>query len=173
MAAGTDTRAFFEEFYPKVYAFVWKLTGGPHADAEEIAQDALLHAWRDREAFRAQAEPLAWVKSIARHRLLERRRKEGRREKADAVLQALARFDAEILPEEALGAGELRARVWAALEKIGKDYAELLVGRYVEDRSVKALATGRGEGEKAVESRLHRAREAFREALRRGEDHEA
>ena len=173
MAAETDTRAFFEEFYPKVYRFVWMETGGPHADAEEIAQDVLLHAWRDRATFRAEAEPFAWVKSIARHRIYERRRKQGRKEKADAVLQALARFDTEILPDEILGAGELRARVWQALEKIGKEYAGLLVRRYVEDRSVRALAGERGESEKAVESRLHRAREAFREAIRSGDEHEA
>lgn len=173
MAAETGTRAFFEEFYPKVYRFVWRETGAPHADVEEIAQDVLLHAWRDRLSFRAEAEPFAWMKAIARHRIYERRRKESRREKADAVLQALARLDVELLPEEILGAGELRTRVWAALERIGKDYAEILVRRYVEDRSVRDLAGERGESEKAVESRLHRAREAFRDSLKSGDADEA
>lgn len=172
MAAETDTRAFFDEFYPRIYRFVRMETGESHADVEEIAQDVLFHAWRDRAAFRSQAEPFAWMKAIARHRIYERRRKEGRKEKADAVLHALARFDTELLPEEILGAGELRARVWAALERIGKDYAEILILRYVEDRSVRAIAEERGESEKAVESRLHRAREAFRQAIKSGEPHE-
>jgi RNA polymerase sigma-70 factor (ECF subfamily) len=172
MTAGPDTRAFFEEFYPHVYRMVWAKTGGPHDLVEEVAQDVLLHAWRDRGSFRAESDPSAWIGSIARHRLSERRRKEGRREKADAVLRAAARIDTEPLPEQILGAGEFRARVWSALEKIGKDYSELLVRRYVEDRSVREMSEERGESEKAVESRLHRAREAFREALRSGEDHE-
>ena len=173
MTAGPDTRAFFEEFYPRVYRLVRAQTGGPHEEVEEIAQDVLLHAWRDRDSFRAESGPAAWIRAIARHRIFERRRKEGRRGKADAVLRAVARLDTELLPEDVLGAGEFRARVWAALEKIGKDYAELLVRRYVEDRSVRAISEARGESEKAVESRLHRAREAFREAIRSGEDHEA
>ena len=168
-----DTRAFFGEFYPRIYRFVWAQTGGPHADVEEIAQDALLHAWRDREAFRAEADPFAWLKSIARHRVLEHRRKRGRKGKAEAVLRAAARFDSEVLPEEVPGEGEIRARVWAALEAVGKEYAALLVARYFEDRSVRSIAVERGEGEKAVESRLHRAREAFREAIRKGDDDES
>ena len=173
MTSGQDTRAFFEEFYPGVYRLVWAQTGGPHDDVEEIAQDVLLHAWRDRGSFRAESEPSAWIRSIARHRIFERRRKDGRREKADAVLRAVARIDTELLPDEVLGAGEFRAHVWAALEKIGRDYAEILVRRYVEDRSVREIAGERGESEKAVESRLHRAREAFREAIRSGGHYES
>src|SRR5438552_3629463 len=118
MISGPDTRAFFEEFYPRVYRLAWAQTGGPHEEVEEIAQDVLLHAWRDRASFRAESDPAAWIRAIARHRIFERRRKEGRRGKADAVLRALARFDTEPLPEEVLGAGEFRARIWAALESI-------------------------------------------------------
>jgi RNA polymerase sigma-70 factor (ECF subfamily) len=173
MDARVDPGAFFERFYPSLYAFVWTQVGGPHADVEEIVQDTLLHAWRDRERFRQDASPLTWLRAIARHRLLEHRRKAGRRERADAVIRALERIDAALLPEDTLRTGELRAAVWRALETIGPDYAELLVRRYLDDRSLEEIARELGESEKAVESRLHRAREAFRVAIQRGGDDEA
>jgi RNA polymerase sigma-70 factor (ECF subfamily) len=170
MPTGTDPGAFFEEFYPSVYAFVFSQSGGPHEDVEEIVQDALLHAWRDRERFRSESAPLTWIKAIARHRLLERRRKQGRREKADAVVQALERMDRALLPEHVIESGELRAAVWSALEAIGAEYAGLLVRRYLDRESVQSIARELGDSEKAVESRLHRAREAFRKSIHLGDE---
>lgn len=172
MSLDTDPRAFFREFYPRVYRFVWSRTRLGPEDAEEISQEVLLHAWRDRERFRGDSDPVTWVLSIARHRILEHRRKEDRRGRADAVRRALLRIDAEPLPEEILRTGELRARVWRALALVGKEYADLLARRYLEDLSVREIARRAGESEKAVESRLHRAREAFKKALQSGEEND-
>lgn len=169
MGLETDPRAFFSEFYPRVYRFVWSRTRASHADVEEIVQDVLLHAWRDRERFRGEADPVTWILSIARHRILEARRKEDRRERADSVVRALREADRQPIPQEILGTAETRARVWAALEGLEKEYADVLVRRYVEGQSVRRMAEELHESEKAVESRLHRAREAFREALVHGD----
>jgi RNA polymerase sigma-70 factor (ECF subfamily) len=170
MPTGTDPGAFFEEFYPRVYAFVFGQWGGLHEDVEEIVQDALLHAWRDRERFRSEAAPLTWIKAIARHRLLEKRRKQSRKDRAEEVLQALERMDTALLPDRVLHSGELRAAVWSALEAIGPAYAGLLVRRYLDQKSVPSIAQELGESEKAVESRLHRAREAFRKSIHLGDE---
>lgn len=170
MGLAGDPRTFFLDFYPRVYRFVGRKTGASPADVEEIAQEVLLHAWRDRGRFRGDSEPTTWVLAIARNRILEYRRKEERRARADAALRALLRIDAEPIPEEILKTRELCVRVRAALQRVGPEYADLLVRRYLEGRSVRSIAEAGGETEKAIESRLHRAREAFRKAVASGDD---
>jgi RNA polymerase sigma-70 factor (ECF subfamily) len=59
-----------------------------------------------------------------------------------------------------------------ALEDLDPDQREALIRRYYDGLSVKELALRLDESEKAVESRLHRAREALREKLNQGDDHE-
>jgi RNA polymerase sigma-70 factor (ECF subfamily) len=157
-----DPSAFFDEAYPAVFRFVASLTGAPAADVDDLVQEALLEAWRGRASFRGESSFLTWVLGIARRRALARRRSTAR---AEDVLRALRNLDAPI-PADLLREEELIARVRGALEAIEAGYAETLALRYLEGRSVRAIAEALGESEKAVESRLHRAREALRERLK-------
>ncbi len=49
--------AFYREFYPRLYRFVFAQTGAPHADVDDIVQETLLQAWRRHEEFLGQAAP--------------------------------------------------------------------------------------------------------------------
>jgi RNA polymerase sigma-70 factor (ECF subfamily) len=60
---------------------------------------------------------------------------------------------------------ERRASVRAALERLPRRDAEILLLKYTEDWSYRELAERLGIGESAVESRLHRARQRLREAV--------
>lgn len=157
-----DPSAFFDEAYPAVFRFVASLTGAPAADVDDLVQEALLEAWRGRASFRGESSLLTWVLGIARRRALARRRSTSR---ANEVLRALRELDAGPLPADLLREEELIARVRGALDAIEAAYAEVLILRYLEGRSVRAIAGALGESEKAVESRLHRAREALRDRL--------
>jgi RNA polymerase sigma-70 factor (ECF subfamily) len=88
---------------------------GSHQDAEEVAQDTFIVAWRTLDRFRGEAQFRTWVLAIAWRRALTRRRSIWRR------LEHLARSDpafdpvAEVRSAEAtLMDGEL-ARVVAKL----------------------------------------------------------
>ena len=71
-----------------------------------------------------------------------------------------------------LESAELGTRVREALQGLPREYSELLVLRYLEEKPVKAIAERSSESEDAVESRLRRAREAFRKLLSEGARHE-
>ena len=161
-----DPAAFFDEAYPRVFRFVASLTGAPAADVDDLVQESLLEAWRGRASFRGDSSLLTWVLGIARRRALLRRRSTARR---DDVLRALREMDARAIPADLLGDEETARRVRTALDEIEAGYADVLVLRYLEGKPVREIAAALGESEKAVESRLHRAREALRNRLKEGD----
>ena len=109
-----------------------------------------------------------WLCGIAKNKIRSRRRR--RREVpiedvlagADDEIEAiLVSVDSEPLPEWILERRETRELVGATLSSLPAEYRRDLVRKYVEGRSVAQMAAEDGRGEKAAESRLHRARLAF------------
>jgi RNA polymerase sigma-70 factor (ECF subfamily) len=165
-----DPATFFRDHYEKVYRFVASATGLPDDQVEDLVQETLFQAWRDRERFRTEATPLTWVLAIAKHRVYDFRRRQERHQAAEPVLRALATLETEEIPEQVLSAREIGQRVRKALDEMPVEYSDLLLLRYLAGSSVQKIADGLGESKKAVESRLHRAREALRRLLKEGTD---
>jgi len=164
MRPDTGPLPFFEEFYPAVFRFI-AATGAPAADVDDLVQETLLHAWRNRRQFRSESSPATWVLSIAKNRVKMRLRSLGTR-------PSFAAIDREALPAGVVRSPEAAAAVRRALDAIEPQYADVLERRYLEGRTVREIAEALDESEKAVESRLHRAREALREQLIHGGDDE-
>jgi RNA polymerase sigma-70 factor (ECF subfamily) len=160
-----DPEAFFRRFYPLLFRRVSESTGAPRAEVEDLVQDVLLHAWKGRQEFRGETSPLDWMLAIARHKILDRFRHIDRDRRADAVLRALRELDRTPVPAELLESAELRRQVRRALSGLSPDYALVLRRRYVEGQSVRCIALDLGESEKSIESRLQRARVAFRRSM--------
>lgn len=165
MVPEQDSAHFFREFYPRVHAFVRDATGAPHADVEDLVQETLLQAWRDRSTFRDASGRLSWILAIAKNRIRDLGRKRRSARTAIEILSALARIETEEIPENLLLGLETGQRVRGALKSLPPGYAETLVRHYVEGASVRDIAGQSGETDKAVESRLFRARQEFRQRL--------
>jgi RNA polymerase sigma-70 factor (ECF subfamily) len=165
MRLDPDPSSFFDEFHPRVFRFIAGATGASAADVDDLVQETLLHAWKNRAQFRGDASPLTWVLSIARNRIRMRNRSLGRKAELEAALRAVER---EEIPDALLRSAELARAVRRALDALDPATAALLLRRYFDGRSVRQIAEQLGESEKAVESRLHRAREALRGKLVQG-----
>lgn len=161
MAESRELRTFFHEAYPRLYRFVFSRTEMPPEDVEDVVQEAIAQAWQRRGEFLGQASLETWLFSIARNKVADYWRSRKRAAPGPAAA-ALGRISEAPLPEELLGTVEMRSRVADALEKLDPDYARVLTLRYLEDLPVRIVAERLGESESAVESRLTRAREAFR-----------
>ncbi len=74
-------------------------------------------------------------------------------------------MEAEAIPDDLVDSVEMRERVAQAMERLDESYARVLTMRYLEGRPVRAIAEALGEPESTVESRLTRAREAFRKLM--------
>ena len=170
----TPLRRFYDGHFAEVYRYVLCRVDGNHTEAEEIAADVFIQAFRDMASYDGQRDPACWLRGIARHRVLDFYRRQGRRPVVELVF---SRFDEEFtrrlfdleageLPEAELERTELARVVELVLSELPGDYERVLRLRYVEERPVKELAEILATSPKAAEARLWRAREAFCAAFR-------
>lgn len=166
-----DLEAFYREIYPRLARFVFARTGAPPLDVEDIVQETILSAWGGRAGFHGDAALETWVWSIARNKSADYLKARSRKERRDlsAVREALARMEDSPIPQDLLETADMREIVESALSRMEEHYARVLVLRYLQDLPVRRIAEELGESESAVESRLTRAREMFRQLL--GEKH--
>ncbi len=159
-----------------LFAFCLYRVGRNRHICEEVVQETLIRAIRDLENYepaRASGNIFPWLTGLARneiHRALAKEKNSASLEtlwaKMDKELVALyARLDSEPFSDEVLQREETKEMVNATMSKLPPHYREALEAKYVEGRSVRDLATLWQLSEKAVESQLTRARQAFRETF--------
>ena len=126
-------------------------------------------AVRQRAPLADPAKAAPWLYQLAVRQTLLYRRKQGRRRKLiDRYAQRNQPGEADDRQADPLGwllAEERRAQVRAALSRLARRDAEILLLKYTEDWSYRPLAEHLGVSESAVEARLHRARQRLRNEL--------
>ncbi len=134
------------------------------ADAEDVAQEALVKAWRALGRFR-DSEPLRpWLLRIVANEARNRRRSAGRR--AHLLLRAQAAQlsgDAAPSPEELAATVEQRQQLLAELEALPEQARLVLACRFLLELSEAETATVLGVRPGTVKSRTARALERLRE----------
>ncbi|HET9951378.1 MAG TPA: sigma-70 family RNA polymerase sigma factor [Candidatus Eisenbacteria bacterium] len=140
-----------------------------HQDAEEIAQDVLASLARSLPLYRGESSLSTWAYSVARRACMRRRRRsrsatlsldawreEGGHEPAESPAED---------PHASIERLELREAVAAAIRALPPPLREAVILRDVEGLSARQAAVVLKIGERAVKSRLHRARVALRATL--------
>jgi RNA polymerase sigma factor (sigma-70 family) len=135
------------------------LSGDPEA-AEDLAQETMLEAWRNRHKLVDDAGAERWLGAIARNVCFRWGRRRGR---DAAVLAAAADSVDERERDEA--PGELEEALDGALALLPATTRDLLVRHYVEGAPQRELAARYGISEDAVSMRLGRGRALLRRRL--------
>lgn len=151
-----------------LYRFVrWRLGNDVHG-VEDLVQDTFVSALEKMQTFDGRSSLHTWLCAIAKNKIRSKRRAGAPRsiedvlEESDSEIdEILAEISREPLPDQVLDRKETRDLVGATLSSLPPEYADALVKKYVEGRSVAEIAISRGKGEKAIESVLTRARVAF------------
>ncbi len=146
------------------------------ADAEDVAQEAVLKAFRHIRQFRAEARFSTWLIQIAVNEARMRRRKEhtdlmepiaGRRdEEGNYTPRDFA--DWREIPSESLERKEIRQLLTSALGSLSEIYREVFVLRDMQHLSIEETAQALGISVAAVKTRLLRARLMLRDMLAPG-----
>ena len=139
---------------------------GSAADAEEVAQDAFVKAYRARSRFRDGAPFRPWLLAIVANEARNRRRSLARRGRFELHLaEERPSADAAPSPEVALLAREERAALLAAIDTLGEEQRQVVACRYLLGLSERETAAALGCRPGSVKSRLSRALARLEEQL--------
>ena len=149
------------------------------ADAEEVAQEAVLKAFKGLSRFRQEAKFSTWLIQITinearmklrknRHNLYESMDEGQQNDECDYIPKDFA--DWREIPSEALEQRELREALTKALESLPEKYRTVLILRDVQHLSIHETARVLGLTKANVKTRLSRARLQMRDALAPGFD---
>jgi RNA polymerase sigma-70 factor (ECF subfamily) len=158
-ATEVSFESFFEIEFPRVTAFAFVLTGD-RGVAEELAQEAMLRAFRRWDRIGAYDRPGAWVRRVVANLASSARR----RRSVEAV--ALVRSWGAIKDVELAGhAGEHDDDLWRLVRGLPRRQRDAIALFYLEDWSVRDIARFMGCSEATARVHLHRARVSLARAL--------
>jgi RNA polymerase sigma-70 factor (ECF subfamily) len=178
---GGDREAFYPLVQPHeraVYLAALSVARN-EADAEEIAQEAMLRALKSLGSFRRESKFSTWLIQItineARMRLRKDRKHlyESMDETSDPDEPGYTPRDFadwREIPSEALERKELRAALDRALEALAPKYRQVFMLRDIQKLSIAETAAILGVKEPTVKIQLLRARLMMRDALAPGID---
>ncbi len=145
------------------------------ADAEEVAQEALLKAFEHLDQLRSDEKFKNWLLLITVNEARMRLRKDHRNLFESIEEKAIEAEEGDFMPHqfadwrdvpfEAYEKTEIRKAVLKALESLPQKYREVFLLRDVEHLSVEETSKVLGVSTAAVKTQLHRARLQMREQL--------
>jgi RNA polymerase sigma-70 factor, ECF subfamily len=151
----------FEVFYrrelPALVAFARVLSGSAYAD--DIAQEAMLAAYRQWDRVVRLDAPAAWVRRVCANRAVSMLRRRG--VEARGLLRLSARRD------DTVPMTEEHAAFWAHVRQLPRRQAQVITLYYMYDLEVTEIATTLGCAEGTVKVHLSRGRAALAQRMDR------
>jgi len=172
-----DTRAFEElvaQYQGKVYALAFRYMGNEE-DASDMAQEALLKAYRSLRLFKGNSSFGTWLYRITTNVCLDELRRRKRRITPLSLDEPLATQDGEEMekdiPDQSPGADilyeqkEFSDYIQTLLDELRPEHKTAIVLRDVMELSYEEIAQTLDCSLGTVKSRISRAREMLRKKL--------
>jgi len=148
----------------RVHAYATRMLRD-RAEAQDVAQDALVKLWQHREAV-DEAGARLWLMRTAHNLCIDRlRKRKVRSEIADGDDVMDMQPDEKPGPETRAGATEIGAGIETALAELCELDRAVLLMREVHELPYEEIATVLGMPVGTMKARLHRARERLRARL--------
>lgn len=142
-------------------------------EAEDVLQEAYLHAFAALPQFRGESRLATWLSRIVLNAALESARKKRPESMADIPSPAAAHnviafpgsLQGPIDPERAMAQREIREMIERAIDALPDGFRAVLMMRTVEGLSTEETSAALGLKAETVKTRLHRSRVLLRAAL--------
>lgn len=166
----TGNREAFGQIVTRYQSLVCSLAysaTGSLGQSEDLAQETFITAWKHLRHLRERDKLRSWLCGIARNRINNFLRREGREpnHRAAPLDEVPDSPSPEPLPVEHTISQEEQAILWRSLERIPELYREPLVLFYREHRSIETVAAELELTEDAVKQRLSRGRKLLQEQV--------
>jgi RNA polymerase sigma-70 factor (ECF subfamily) len=144
------------------------------SEAEDVVQEAYLHAFSRLRTFRGESSVLTWLTRIvlneAYGRMRERKSTTGIEQLdvmthgSDRVIPFPGRFGVEN-PADLAGQAQIRHMLEQAVSELDEPFRLVFILRDIEECTIEETAQALGIRAETVKTRLHRARRKLRDAL--------
>jgi RNA polymerase sigma-70 factor, ECF subfamily len=151
-------QAFFAQYARRIFLYALALTRGEEESAKELLQLTMIRVTKYIRVFEREEEFWSWLTRLTRSCWIDEHRKKSR------YRQMLDFFRGQ-RTEDDPGTKGSEALLPDLIERLEPADRELLEDKYLEGRSVREIAMRLESSEKAVESKLTRAREKLRRLM--------
>jgi RNA polymerase sigma-70 factor (ECF subfamily) len=164
---------FFELYFPKIYRFTINRVDGDKELTKDIVQETLCIAIKNIKQYRGEAALLSWLCQISRSQISLYFRKN----KISKYTHSISDNPAvrEIFDNAELGTNQspdqhyennkLREVIFNTLDSLPNGYGDILEWKYLDKLSVSQIAEKLNTTDISIQSKLSRAREAFRRIM--------
>lgn len=163
---------FVDEYKALVFAISFRMLHN-YQDAEDLAQDIFVAAFKGFGDFREESHLRTWVATIAiNHARNELRRRQRHAYQAHQSMEGIPGIVEEVLarkqgshaadPTQGVEREEIREQVWQGLNALPTHAREILILSEIEGKSQREIGERLGLAIGTVKSRLFRAREALK-----------
>lgn len=165
---------FFDFYFPRLYRFSIARLDGDKEVTKDIVQETLFLAIKNIKQYRGEASLMSWLCQINRSQISLHFRKNNIKQtvKVDDIPEVKEIFDnikSEINehPEKKYETSKLNEIISSTLDNLPNGYGDLLEMKYLDKLSVDEIATHLNLSVISVQSKLARAREAFKTVITR------
>ena len=164
LAHGDDLafRQFYDAYFDRLLRYLLVVTGGNEEAAREALQLTLVRVARHVKPFNAEEKFWSWLTVLARSSLADESRK---RRRYFAFLERFTRHNEIESDNDGAADEQLRALLNGKMKSLPDDERALLEQKYILRQSVREIADAQQTTEKAVESKLSRARQKLKTAV--------
>ena len=132
-------------------------------DAEDVAQDALLLAFKALPSIEDPAKFAAWLSAITRHRAFRFGKRESAHKEGRVDLDEFLIEQVEALAHPLVNDGD--EELGLALDNLPADYALVLRLRFFDEMPLKRIAAFLGVPVSTIKWRVHRGKRLLREQI--------
>ena len=156
-------------YQDRLFNCVYRLVDNAE-DAQDVVQEAFLHAYQSLRSFKGDAQFFTWLYRIAFNTAISHKRKQRSIRRMDAGRNgegAAEPLDASEFsqPGHSLERSEEERRIQQALNRLSAEHRAVLILKDMDGQKYEDIAEALGVPIGTIRSRLHRARLELRELL--------
>lgn len=147
-----------------IYSICYRLTGD-YFDAEDLAQDTFLSAYRHLPDFDGQNEK-AWLCRIATNKCIDYLKRAGRRSVPTEEVYFAALPDSRSSPEKEILEKEIQNQLWNCCNQLSPPYRQAALDYYYYELSIQEIAEKTGKNKKTLQTQIYLAKGMLRKQMR-------
>lgn len=152
----------------KLFNFIRRLTNLQDEDCEDLLQEVFLKIYLNLNDFDNNFKFSTWAYAIARHQVISNHRKRQVRPEGHALAlddANIAKLASDFDMRQALDGAIQREAIMEILDSLDRKYREVLILKYLEEKSYKEISEIIKKNAGTVSSTLYRAKEVFKKEL--------